>query len=281
MSEKLIFFGEENGLVGTLTMPEPTDAPLRSLAVVLFNSGFVHRVGPHRMNVRMARFFARAGYPALRFDFSGLGDSARIPSREDTLARSKGELVAALNAAAANTGVQRFVLVGLCSGTDHCINVAMDDSRVAGIVLLDPFAYPTWRTKLNYQFYRIRLQGSALNVLNAVQRKTLWTIKSKLKRSSDTSQSSSFIVRPVPPREDFEKQLGTALDRQVHTLAIYSGNFPEWYNYQGQFAEAHKTLGKSPLLTHEYIPEANHTFTELQRMNALFDRVMQWATRLG
>ena len=73
-TEHVVAFGKRQSLVGVLsrpTRPVP-DAP----AIVILNTGIVHRVGHHRMYVLIARQLAAAGHPVLRFDFSGIGDSS-------------------------------------------------------------------------------------------------------------------------------------------------------------------------------------------------------------
>lgn len=283
MNERLIQFGPEDGLVGTITLPQAgsAPAPANPVCFVFFNAGFVHRVGPHRLNVRLARFFARHGHPAVRFDFSGLGDSARASGGGDQKQRMLSELAAAMTVAGTQSGVNRFVLVGLCSGTDPCIWAAMQDARVAGIVLLDPFAYRTWRTRLNHVANRFKAHGGFARGLVAAVRSVSSTLLGKLQgkaqpKAVDGGNNGDFIIRPIPPREEFEGWIGTVLARKVRTLAIYTGNFPAWYNYDNQFVERHGTFGGTTHLTTVYIPEANHTFTDLNLQNALLDRLLAW-----
>lgn len=283
MNERLIQFGPDDGLVGTLTLPEAGQGGAGSGAAqkpcfVFFNAGFIHRVGPHRLNVRLARYFARRGYPAIRFDFSGLGDSARASGSADQKQRVLSELAAALAAAGAQTGAKQFVLVGLCSGTDPCIWAAMQDDRVKGVILLDPFAYKTTRTVLNHIALRFKAYGSVSKGLAGAFRSVTSSILSSLKPKAggNGGAGTEFVMRPVPPRQEFEHWIGTVLARKVRTLVLYTGNFPAFYNYEGQFIERHGTFGHSPDLTVAYIPEANHTFTELSLQNALLDRLLAW-----
>ena len=56
MKEHSLAFGPNSGLIGTICLP---DSPQKcGVGVVLFNSGVVHRIGPHRFNVRLARKLA-------------------------------------------------------------------------------------------------------------------------------------------------------------------------------------------------------------------------------
>jgi alpha-beta hydrolase superfamily lysophospholipase len=75
MRESAAVFGSAGSLVGIVS--EPSDGPGRAglPGVIFLNSGVIHRVGPNRMYVRMARDLARQGFVAFRFDLSGVGDS--------------------------------------------------------------------------------------------------------------------------------------------------------------------------------------------------------------
>src|SRR4051794_10640028 len=71
--EQAVLLGRHS-LVGILTRPPPArqkDAP----AIVILNTGIVHRVGHHRMYVSLARELATSGRTVVRFDFAGIGDS--------------------------------------------------------------------------------------------------------------------------------------------------------------------------------------------------------------
>ncbi len=76
MPERIVKIGKPQPLVGLLT--EPVNPDPGAPAVLILNSGVMHHVGTCRMSVRLARAFADQGVAALRFDFSGIGDS---PSR--------------------------------------------------------------------------------------------------------------------------------------------------------------------------------------------------------
>src|SRR3989442_13379966 len=76
MREQAVLFGEVKSLIGILTDPPMRNGNRPKPAVILLNPGIVHRVAPGRIYVRMARALAAMGFVVLRFDFSGIGDSA-------------------------------------------------------------------------------------------------------------------------------------------------------------------------------------------------------------
>jgi len=81
IEERMVRFGADHRLFGVLTRTSTSaDRPV----VVIFNAGAVHRVGPNRVSVTLARELAAAGLAVLRFDLEGIGDSVRrTPGREN------------------------------------------------------------------------------------------------------------------------------------------------------------------------------------------------------
>ena len=57
MIEQSLIFGPERHLVGTVTLPE--QPVVGQVMLLLTNAGVIPRVGPHRVNVKLARHFAQ------------------------------------------------------------------------------------------------------------------------------------------------------------------------------------------------------------------------------
>ncbi len=136
MKEKVVSFGRENSLIGIITFPdekiEKKDCPV----LIILNAGFLHRVGPFRLYVDLARKLAHLGFTVLRFDLSGIGDSAsQIDSidYEETVINDVRDAMDFVSAKKANN---RFVLMGICTGADNSHKVAMSDERVEDSLLL-------------------------------------------------------------------------------------------------------------------------------------------------
>jgi dienelactone hydrolase len=144
--EELVRFGSGERLFGVLTEPlggAPSDRP----AVVVLNAGALHRVGPNRTYVRLARRLAATGFTALRMDLGGIGDSLPAPGAPDNRVYSRdavADVDAAMSFLAARTGSVRFVLAGLCSGAYVAFHAALADRRIAGAVMINPQTL-TWK----------------------------------------------------------------------------------------------------------------------------------------
>lgn len=140
MSESIALFGPQHTLLGILTEP-PAGVEPRNLGVVILGAGMVHRAGPHRLHVRIARELAAEGYRVARFDFSGIGDS---PVRRDNLPLEQAavsETREVMDQLALLWGVERFVLLGICSGASVAFVSMTDDPLVAGSVMINPRAF--------------------------------------------------------------------------------------------------------------------------------------------
>jgi len=136
MREQAILFGKSGSLVGIVT--DPPEGGGEGLPGVLFlNSGLVHRVGMNRLHVDMARRLAAQGFVALRFDLSGLGDSAVRDDHLPFAQSAVSETQEAMDYLAAARGCERFVLVGICSGARVSLRTACADPRVVGAVLIN------------------------------------------------------------------------------------------------------------------------------------------------
>lgn len=128
-----------------------------------------YRVGSHRMFVKIARELAERGYPVMRFDFAGMGDSSgEFPGFE----RLDDDVRAAVDELGARCpDVRHYVLLGLCDGATAAAYYAHTDPRISGLVLLNPWVHTPsgggktylWhyypRRLLQWDFWRKLLRG--------------------------------------------------------------------------------------------------------------------------
>ncbi len=197
MSETTLAFGANAGLVGTLSAAAP---PAGGIAALLFNAGVVPRIGPNRLNVRIARALAARGIPAMRFDLSGRGDSAPARGMESYEQQAVADIRAAMNLLTERTGASRFALMGICSGAENAFHAALADERVVGVTLMDSYHYPTLRTHFNRFRRRADMQGGLLRASSA----WLDAAPAAVQRNGSESPrrercSSSFgSIRPTP-----------------------------------------------------------------------------------
>ena len=112
MIERSFAFGQNDGLIGTVCLPQHRQGDGAKIGVLLFNAGVVHRIGPHRINVRLARQLAESGIPSIRFDLAGQGDSARAQGKLGFKEQAVEDIQAAMGSLGNAANVSRFVLFG-------------------------------------------------------------------------------------------------------------------------------------------------------------------------
>jgi len=277
--------GQLVGIVSRLASALVRSTTLRSspsadpaAAVIILNAGVLHRVGPHRLHVVLARRIAALGLASLRLDLGGIGDSVASSDAPNFRASAVADTRAAMTGLTEALGAQRFVLFGVCSGADNSIATALADDRVTGIVLVDPPTYPTRRGQLRQLRQRVsqrsstrELFRSALNVAARELRRAAVRVS---RRPIDAPASEG---RELPPVAAFGAQLTALVDRGVRIFAVYSGIHGARYNHPDQLFELFPGLrGK---IDHAYFPAANHTFTELATQAELLDAVTGWITK--
>lgn len=109
----------------------------RGATLVILNTGANHRVGSHRTSVTLARTLAREGFPSVRFDLGGVGDSPPRGAQVQNFPYNRGNVddTAAVLDWLARRGHRRFVLTGICSGGHNAFHAALGDERVRAVVL--------------------------------------------------------------------------------------------------------------------------------------------------
>ncbi|OIQ88692.1 alpha/beta hydrolase family protein [mine drainage metagenome] len=243
MREISLAFGPGQALVGTLTLPAADlAAPAAPLGLVMFNSGVVHRIGPHRINVKLARQLALRGIPSIRFDLHGMGDSLRadgvLPYERQVVA----DLGLAMDALQDCAGVARFALLGFCSGAVPSYLAAQADPRVGTVILYDAFAFPTPRSRARFLWLRLNGQGFSLKTLRIYARKlgrSLAQLPRRLFGRLRPRGNETF--KPVGSPEQkhqIVRGLGELTRRGVKVVVLHAGDDFGTANYAEQFRDA-------------------------------------------
>jgi alpha-beta hydrolase superfamily lysophospholipase len=147
MTEDVLICSAERSLVGVLTTPAESDADGERPTVIILNAGLLHRVGPNRIYVKLARALAAIGFSVLRLDLSGIGESQARSGTEPIDESVHADVRNAMDTLARTRGASRFVLMGHCSGAAFSLLIAARDPRVAAAVIINPeMASEEWNT---------------------------------------------------------------------------------------------------------------------------------------
>lgn len=274
--EQALLLGHRKSLVGIISQgvgcPTPTDRPM----IVILNAGIIHRVGPSRMNVLLARALAESGYSSLRFDLSGLGDSDARSDDLNPLDSSLADIREVLDWLESNRGARRIILVGLCSGANHSLLYGGSDSRVVGLVLLDPAIPKTLGYYLRHYGPRLFQPGILLNLMRG--RHPFW--RSLQKRAvggpAEPIQPQGPDLQSPEVRSFLERAYRSCVDHSVHFLLVLTKGLEGQHNYREQVLDAFPNVQFGNRLRLEYLKDSEHTFTSEVDRARLFRLIVKW-----
>ncbi len=269
--EESLQFGDGGRLLGILTLPNLRPPNAQELPMFVFlNAGLLHRVGPHRLYVRLARNLARMGLASLRVDLAGTGDSPpRLGlTNEQSVAADFEEILSVL---ATYGGSRAIVLAGLCSGADNAIRLTLNERRVVGLVLLDPVCSP------DDGFHTRSLVYSYTNPARYIG----W-LKRRLKGQATQplggdEKIDPLTIRDVPSHEELQSAFERIGDRGGRVLSVFTQYALRYYNQAGQLGRVLKIKGYHRFCTELFWPEADHTYPLELHRHRLVKQVKTWA----
>ena len=201
VEESACRFGEDRHLFGVLTR---RDANPSRPAILMFNGGAVHHVGPNRLYVTLARSLAAVGFACLRFDLEGIGDSVlRAAGRENHPYpdHATADARAAL-AYLRGLGYKRFIALGLCSGAHTAFHTGLQfDDDLRDLILINPYAF-YWK------------EGMSLDVVSKMA-----DAKAYKKSMRDPSRWLKLLRGDV----NIRRLLDVAISQPVHIARSYYG----------------------------------------------------------
>jgi pimeloyl-ACP methyl ester carboxylesterase len=256
--------------MGILTTPDADVAVEGAPIALILNAGIVHRIGPFRMHVKLARELAAKGYSTLRIDLSGLGDSAPRTGKFDTADRAQLDVGDAMDFLADETGVDQFVLLGLCSGAYNAHQVSIDNDRIVGAVFMDGIVFRTFGFFLRHhvvRFLRPRFWR------NAIKRRM--SGKKVAAETAGESLGESEFFADDKTQDEVVSDLSSMLHRGVQMLFLYTDGYDDICG-RAQFKEMYGFQPDNGQLQVEYYPKSEHTFRLIENRKAACDRVSSW-----
>jgi hypothetical protein len=271
MREHAHTFGPDNNLVGIVTEPAIGERRSGAPALLLANVGMHHRVGPYRLFVDLARHMASLGFTTLRFDLSGLGDSARPADgggSDDT--RWALDMKSAMALLEQRHGVDRFVVLGLCSGVDPAHAIALSDPRIAGAIFVDGHAF---MTRMHY-VHRYVMRATKLRPWELFLKRRLPQLFGVQKERVPTDA----FDRPPMTRERFVNDLETLLERKMPLLYAFTGELNDVFSHPQQFHDMVRPLDTRGRVDVTIYPRADHTFSIPEDRRDFVDRIGRWVS---
>lgn len=122
----IVFGPPDRGLMGFYH--PPGGAAAAGLGVVLCNPLGYEAMSAHRTYRHLAERLASAGFPALRFDYDGTGDSSGLWTAPDRVAAWVGSIKAAIGEIRSRAGLDRVALFGVRFGATLAMVAAEDEN---------------------------------------------------------------------------------------------------------------------------------------------------------
>jgi hypothetical protein len=230
-------------------------------AVVLFNAGLIHRMGPFRLHVHLARRLAAEGLDVFRFDMPRIGDAPA-----GSLAGGDSVVRDVLDAVQASTGARGFIVGGICSAADQGWRTALADERIDGVLLLDGMAvqgawFRAGQLRLMLARSPLRWPGMVLRLLR--------------RKPDDAPGINDF--RDWPEHGEFLEQAGRLLDRGVKIFAFYTGGVSYYLLHPRQIDATFGPHRRHRGLEVEFWPQLDHILFSASDRARVIDRVSAWA----
>ncbi len=279
--ERVHRFGPEQRLVGILTTGRKVSADLPHVVVV--NAGIVHRVGPSRLYVDMARAVAALGYPVLRIDIAGLGDSGPVTGGASLTESAINDVRAAMDHLEATRKTTGFLLFGLCSGANYATVTAFSDPRVIGLMLIDPSVSRTRKSAVVHAMRRMthlstlrelltlrhpvfrRLRGGRLSAAVSVAQ----AAEGQSEQRADAVSSSMSV-------QDANRSMVGLIARGVHMMFVFTGGVNHVYNYHDQLYDLLPGVDFRDQLHLHYVPDTDHTVSDVASRSRLLRMLADW-----
>ena len=291
-------------LIGILQQPQDLQ---HNIAIIFLSPGIKNRIGPHRLYVKMAARFIEIGFPILRVDPEGLGDSEGGIDEALTadvyasiqLGRYIDDTIVMMDWMQAHAGISRFILAGLCGGAITALLTAEKDARVQAILSLgipcmldssaiDPLKYITakqlssirekylkkvlnldaWKRFLSFRSdYRLLLRSLVRPVLK--------------KKSPAAPANAAGPAAPDPPTTNLNPyfhRIFAGFVKKNKLLMIFSEADRLYWEFEEKYLGVH---GKDiePYRQNfriELVKDANHVFSFTQWQMQMLDFSEKW-----
>jgi len=271
VTEEYVQIGEGGRLSGILTLPNSAPSDRRPLPwFVFFNAGLLHRIGPNRLYVRLARELSRDGFGSLRIDMAGKGDSPARPGLHPNRSAEEDykEILCALESRFGRVSV---VLGGLCAGADDAVRLAPNDSRAVGMLLLDPICFPDSGFAARAAALKY---ARAANYANWLKRR--FTHHPPRPERNET-KVDPLIYRNSPTLDELRSAFASIGDRRGRVLSVFTEYALRYYNQPGQMARMAGLKVTDTFCTEVLWPETEHIYPLDLHRRRLIDLARTWA----
>jgi pimeloyl-ACP methyl ester carboxylesterase len=244
-------------------------AQTKSVGIIFVHALDGNRLGPHRMFVELAERFNRLGYPTLRFDLTGSGDSAGSIER-NSITAEVNDVVAATRFFINRANLEAVILLGISRGARVCYSAMADyPLPLRGAVLLST---PLSSSKAAAKALKARLTEYACKLKDPGH---LWKLVSG---NAHPRQIWQTLVTAVKLRRRYEPVEQKPFASACPVLLIYGQCDPN-----AEESCLYYTAGcRENDIPHEchFIQQANHSFFHYKWKQEILDISANWLEKI-
>lgn len=274
--EPVVFECEGDRLVGIL---HRTAHPEPQLGVLIVVGGPQYRVGSHRQFVLMARDIAAAGFPVMRFDYRGMGDSEGSHRDFHSVTR---DLLRAVRAFDAATGGQLrdVAMFGLCDAASAILMNLPALERVTAVAIANPWVHSEVagaRSYVKHYYGRRLLQRAFWSKLARGEvrlfHSALGFLSAFLRSRTNSDAPSGFVGRMLSGLQRFTGPI----------LVISSGRDLTAREFDDvcERDAAWRAAVARPQVSRIRFPQADHTFSRAADLVNAADEMIVWLTSVA
>jgi alpha/beta superfamily hydrolase len=291
----------------------PVKPCVSGAAIILLSPGMKMRVAPHRLYVNMAERFVALGYPVLRFDFYGAGDSEGEVEEEYIadlygaiqVGRHIDDTIAAMDWMQRTYGIGKFIVSGLCGGAITGLLTADRDQRIScllglGIPVIldgthidsrkymtdahlrgerDSYVRKLWDLEAWQSWVRFLTFQSDYRL---IFRSLLKPLLVKFRGTNSTPPSACQSEERDNTNPLFAPAFFNMMSSARHVYLIFSGSDRLLWEYETKFVERNRAKLESCRSRYEIhvTKDANHLFSFREWEEDMLDQCTQWLHRL-
>ena len=276
--QPVIMPGEHGHLYGIFTPPAP-EASSRGLCVILLGR---NRWWSDRLSVKSARWLATRGFPCLRFDYHGYGESDGASEFLHTERPYSDDAVAAIRYMRQEFGQQRFVLTGFCFDARTALSAAEQEGAaieaIVGVSAVpgDKLTHLTIHklvALLNMPFSVKRY------VFNLALRRRLHRLLPRWVSHPENSKRSLMDENSLAwVSESFKQEFHAVVKWRIRCLLIYGRDDGEYYNFRQVERLLLRKLApeQRALFTIEVWPGKVHVAHDPDRQRQITEHTLLW-----
>ncbi|MBK8401770.1 MAG: hydrolase 1, exosortase A system-associated [Propionivibrio sp.] len=279
VEQAVLFSVGSEQLLGIVATP---DTPI-DCGVLIVVGGPQYRVGSHRQFLLLTRRLAAEAYPTMRFDYRGMGDSDGAMRSFEEVADDIGAAIDTFQRSCPS--IRRVVLWGLCDAASSALLYAQatGDSRVAGLVLLNPWVRSEaslaqthikhyYGQRLLQREFWFKLLSGKLSLMQSVRGLVSSALKARGTSDNVESKSRSFQDRMAEGLRQFSGRVLLILSGEDFTAK-------EFLEYAGANA-AWSGLLDTDRISRVELPDADHTFSAQALRSHVEDATLDWLASL-